>query len=442
MHVRRVQTQLQVINPGFYKRPTTSIKPRQRQKWTPAPLLPTMTMGLCSSPFPLEIIHLVLEQLRTQNDLTALSYCSLVCRSWVEVSRSQLFYSMILDIGPPAICGGIISSSKRVEFLRNNPHLSGNIRHLSIVTSISSPPSSQANLICVVLPLLLRLNHLSFDLNLDLWVFPPASNAIVAILRHGTINALDLTSIHFIHYEDFFSLLYATKIKSLQLESISFAVDHTVRNKESTPSIVRRSENLARTVTLHNLSISVDVTTSVSLLKTFLREDSPLDVSRLRSLSVLSPYRTKGKYDSHHLVGSVLPELLDINRPTLRDVEVEGALSDVLFKSINARSVQILHLHSGKDLSGWLSWLIDSFSDASASRSSSLTKLMIRVSDAYPGSAKDIPKYCSPLFLAFDRLLCERFPSIVSVSVRLRWSVVADLQELFPGLYKMGKLRV
>ncbi|KAK0216382.1 hypothetical protein IW262DRAFT_213944 [Armillaria fumosa] len=401
-----------------------------------------MTMGLCSSPFPLEIIHLILEQLGTQKDLTALSYCSLVCRSWVEVSRTQLFYSLLLDIGPPAARGGIVSSSKRVEFLRNRPHLSRNIRHLSIVTSTSSPPSSQASLICDVLPLLPRLNHLSFDLNSDLWIFPPASNAIVAILRHGTINTLDITNVHFFHYEDLYSLLYATKIKSLKLDSISFAVDYVLRNRESAPSMTRSSEDLARTVTLHNLNISVDVTTSVSLLKTFLREDSPLDVSRLRSLSVLSPYRSKGKCSTHRLVGCVLPELLDMKRSTLRELEIEGVLSDILFKFIDSRSVQALHLHSGKDLSGWLSWLIDSFSDASVSRSSSLIKLMIRVSDAYPGSAKDIPRYCSPMFLAFDRLLCERFPSIVSVSVKLRWSMVADLQELFPGLYKMGKLRV
>ncbi|KAK0189353.1 hypothetical protein F5146DRAFT_623544 [Armillaria mellea] len=209
-----------------------------------------MTMGLCSSPFPLEIICLILGQLGTQNDLIALSYCSLVCRSWVEVSRSQLFYSMILDIGPSAACGGIVSSSKRVEFLRKNPHLSRNIRHLSVITSTSSPPSSQASLICEVLPLLPRLNHLSFNLNFDLWVFPPASNAIVAMLRRGTIHALDFINIHFIHYEDFFSLLYATKIKSLKLDSISFAVDHVFRNRESTPSMARRSEHLARTVTL------------------------------------------------------------------------------------------------------------------------------------------------------------------------------------------------
>ncbi|PBK61106.1 hypothetical protein ARMSODRAFT_674013 [Armillaria solidipes] len=400
-------------------------------------------MALRSRFLPLEIIHLILEQLGTQNDLTALSSCSLVCRSWVEVSRSQLFYSLVLDIGPPATRGGIALSSKRVEFLRSNPHLSRRLRHLSIVTSISSLPSSQASLICDILPLLPRLNHLSFDLNSDLWVYPPASKAIVAILRRGTIDALDLTDIHFLQYGDLFSLLYATKLKSLKLESISFAVDHIFRNSESAPSTMMRCcGDLAKTVTLHNLDISVDEITSVSLLNTFLRVNSPLDVSRLRSLSVLSPYRHKGKGGTRRLVDSVLPKLLDVNRPTLQEVEIEGALNDMLFKSIDARSIRILHLHSGKDLPGWLSWLIDSFSDAGVSRSSSLTKLMIRVSDTYPGSAKDIPKYCSPMFHAFDRSLCERFPSVVSVSVRLRWSMVADLQELFPGLHRMGKLKV
>ncbi|KAK0237314.1 hypothetical protein EDD85DRAFT_606580 [Armillaria nabsnona] len=397
-----------------------------------------MTMALCSRPLPIEIIHLIFEQLRTQNDLTALSSCSLVCRSWVEVSRSQLFSSMVLDIGPPATRGGIVLSSKRVEFLRSNPHLSRRLRHLSIVTSIFSPPSSQAGVICDILPLLPRLNHLSFDLNSDLWVYPPASKAIVAMLRHGTIDALDVTNVHFLQYDDLFSLLYATKLKSLKLESISFAVDRVFRNSESALStMIRCCGDLAKTVTLHNLDISVDEITSVSLLNTFLRVNSPLDVSRLRSLSVLSP---KGKGGTHCLVRSVLPELLDVNRPTLQEVEIEGALNDTLFKSIDARYIRIVHLHSGKDLPGWLSWLIDSFSDAGVSRSS-LTKLMIRVSDTYPGSAKDIPKYCSPMFHAFDRLLCERFPSVDSVSVRLRWSMVADLQELFPGLHRMGKLK-
>ncbi|PBK86034.1 hypothetical protein ARMGADRAFT_541491 [Armillaria gallica] len=205
--------------------------------------------------------------------------------------------------------------------------------------------------------------------------------------------------------------------------------------------MIRCCGDLAKTVTLRNLDISVDEITSVSLLNTFLRVDSPLDVSRLRSLSVLSPYRLKGKGGTHRLVHGVLPELLDVNRPTLQEVEIEGALNDMLFKSVDARYIRILHLHSGKDLPGWLSWLIDSFSDAGVSRSS-LTKLMIRVSDTYPGSAKDIPIYCSPMFHAFDRLLCERFPSVISVSVRLRWSMVADLQELFPGLHRMGKLKV
>lgn len=418
-----------------------------------------MTMELRPRPLPLEIIHLILEQLRTQNDLTALSSCGLVCRSWVEVSRSQLFYSMVLDIGPPATRGGTVLLSKRVEFLRCNPHLSRRLRHLSIVTSISSPPSSQASVICDILPLLPRLNHLSFDLNSDLWVYPPASKAIVAILRHGTVDALDLTNVHFFQYDDLFSLLYATKLKSLKLESISFAIDHILRNGKTAPSTMMRCcGNLAKTVTLHNLDIFVDEITSVPLLNTFLRVNSPLDVSRLRSLSVLSPYRPKGKGGTHRLVHSVLPKLLDVNRPTLQEVEIEGALNgessnfriveycsqirtDMLFKSIDARYIRILHLHSGKDLPGWLSWLIDSFSDAGVSRSS-LTKLMIRVSDTYPGSAKDIPIYCSPMFHAFDRLLCERFPSVVSVSVRLRWSMVADLQELFPGLHRMGKLKV
>ncbi|KAK0461882.1 uncharacterized protein EV420DRAFT_1477599 [Desarmillaria tabescens] len=209
-----------------------------------------MKMALRSSPLPLEIIHLIHEQLGMQNDLKTLSSCSLVCQSWVEVSRSQLFYSMVLDIGPLAARGGIVSSSKRVEFLRGNPHLSRRLRHLTIITSTYSPPSRQASLICDLLPLLPRLHHLSFDLNFDLWVYPPASKAIVATLRHGAIDVLDLTNVRFMQYDDLFSLLDATKIKSLKLDSISFVIDRIPPNGKSPPSTTRYCGDVTKAVTL------------------------------------------------------------------------------------------------------------------------------------------------------------------------------------------------